>query len=130
VYSSGNQTNAFTPGTLRADLIGKPELDSGQRSLARWFNTAAFSAPGPFKFGTAGRGILFGPGMQNIDSSFTKSFAIRGEHTRVELRADFFNLFNHAKFGLPGHTTGVANFGVVNSASAGRSAQLAVRLEF
>jgi hypothetical protein len=130
VYSSGNQTNAFTPGTLRADLIGTPALDSDQRSLARWFNTAAFAAPGPFKFGTAGRGILFGPGAQNIDASFIKSFAIRGEHTRFEIRADFFNLLNQAKFGLPGHTVGVANFGIVNSASAGRSTQLAVRLEF
>lgn len=130
VFSSGNQTNAFTPGTLRADLIGNPVLDSSQRSLARWFNTAAFAAPGPFKFGTAGRGILFGPGMQNIDSSFIKSFAIRRERLRAELRADLFNLLNHARFGLPGHTVGVANFGIINSAGAGRSAQLAVRLEF
>lgn len=55
VFSSVNQTNAFQPGTLRADLVGNPELSGSERSLSRWFNTNAFAVPALYKFGTAGR---------------------------------------------------------------------------
>lgn len=129
VYSSVNATNAFTPGTLRADLIGDPKLSESNRGLSRWFNTAAFATPAPFRFGTAGRGILHGPGLWNVDSSLIKTFPIR-ERIRLEMRAEFFNVLNHANFGLPGRSTGTPAFGIINSASAGRSSQLAARIEF
>jgi len=129
VFSSVNQTNAFPAGTLRADLVGAPRLPESERTLGRWFNTAAFAIPAPFRFGTAGRGILNGPGMWNIDASFIKSFALR-EWLRLELRGEFFNFLNHANFGLPGRSAGTPAFGVVNSAGAARSSQLAVRVEF
>jgi Carboxypeptidase regulatory-like domain len=127
VYSSVDQTNAFPAGTLRADLIGDPHASGG--SIARWFNTDAFRIPAALQFGTAGRGILAGPGMWNIDASWIKSFVIH-EHWRAELRAEFFNFLNHANFGLPAHSAGVPAFGTINSAAAGRSTQLAARIEF
>jgi hypothetical protein len=129
VYSAQNQTNAFTPGTLRADLIGDPALPGSERTLQRWFNTAAFGIPRPFLFGTAGRSILEGPGMVNFDVSFIKSFPIR-ESLRAEIRAEFFNFLNNVNFGLPAHSAGNPNFGVIASASPARSSQLALRLEF
>jgi hypothetical protein len=129
VYSSVNNTNAFTPGALRADLVGNPVLAEGERTLGRWFNTSAFAIPAPFRFGTAGRSILEGPGLVNFDASFIKIFPIK-ESLRAEVRAEFFNLFNKANFGLPAHSVGVPAFGTINSAQAGRSTQLALRLEF
>jgi len=129
VYSSVNQTNAFTPGNIRADLIANPILPESERSLSRWFNTAAFRAPALFLFGTAGRSILEGPGRVNVDVCFIKTFPVR-ESLRAEIRAEFFNFFNQAQFGLPGHSVGTPNFGIINSAAAGRSTQLAVRIEF
>ena len=129
VFSSVNQTNAFIPGALRSDLVGTAELATSERTLGRWFNTGAFAIPAPFRFGTAGRGILRGPGLSNLDSSFIKIFPIR-ESLRLELRAEFFNLLNHANFGLPGHSAGTPAFGVINTASAGRSSQFAARIEF
>jgi len=129
VYSSVNNTNAFTPGALRADLVGDPELDDSERTLGRWFNTSAFAAPAAFRFGTAGRSILEGPGLVNFDASLMKFIPIR-ESLRAEVRAEFFNLFNKANFGLPAHSFGVPAFGTITSAQAGRSTQLALRLEF
>jgi len=129
VYSSVNNTNAFPPGTLRADLIGDPALPVSERSRFRWFNTSAFSIPAAFRFGTAGRSLLEGPGLVNFDVSFQKSFPVK-EKLRAELRAEFFNFFNRVNFNLPARSVGVPAFGIINSAQPGRSSQLAVRLEF
>jgi hypothetical protein len=129
VYSFTNQTNAFPPGSVRANLVGDPNLPDGERTLARWFNTNAFANPEPYRFGTSGRGIMTGPGTINVDSSFAKRFPIR-ENWRAELRAEFFNLFNHTNFNLPGHTAGSPAFGLINSAKSARSGQLAFRIDF
>jgi hypothetical protein len=129
VYSAVNQTNAFPPGALRADLLGDPRLSGSERRLGRWFNTDAFRVPAPYRFGTAGRSILSGPSLWNIDASFIKTFAVR-EGWRAELRAEFFNFLNHAVFNLPGHSVGTPAFGIISTARAGRSSQLAARVEF
>jgi hypothetical protein len=127
VYSLANQTNAFTPGNIRADLTGDPR--SGQQTIARWFNTSAFANAAPFRFGNSGRGILEGPGLANVDSSFAKQFPIK-ENWRAEVRAEFFNLFNRANFSLPNATVNSPNYGIINAAAAARSGQLAFRIDF
>ncbi|MFB3828297.1 MAG: hypothetical protein ACE15B_16130 [Bryobacteraceae bacterium] len=129
VFSFTNQTNAFPAGSVRADLIGNPRLPESERTLARWFNTAAFSQPAAYRFGTAGRSIMTGPGITNVDASFNKRFPI-AEGWRAELRAEFFNLLNQTSFGLPAHSAGAPAFGQINSARAARSTQLALRIEF
>ncbi|MCX6602084.1 MAG: TonB-dependent receptor [Acidobacteria bacterium] len=129
VFSFVNETNAFTPGANRADIIGQPRLPGSERTLLRWFNTSAFANPAPFRFGTSGRGIMNGPGLVNIDSSFAKRIPIR-EKWRAELRAEFFNLLNQTNFNLPGRSVGAPTFGVINSARPARSGQLAFRLDF
>ncbi len=129
VFSAVNNTNAFPPGQLRADLTGQPGLPDSERRLNRWFNTAAFAIPAQFRFGNSGRSIMEGPGRVNVDASFIKVFYIR-ENLRAELRGEFFNLFNRANFNLPAHSVGVPAFGIINSAQPGRSAQIAARVEF
>jgi hypothetical protein len=129
VFSFANETNAFTPGANRADILGNPDLPASERTLLRWFNTSAFASPAPFRFGTSGRGIMNGPGLINVDSSFAKRIPIR-ETWRAELRAEFFNLLNQTNFNLPGRSAGAPTFGVVNSARSARSGQLAFRMDF
>jgi hypothetical protein len=41
-----------------------------------------------------------------------------------------FNAFNHANFGLPGHSLGGPGFGVVSSATDARVIQLGLRVVF
>jgi Carboxypeptidase regulatory-like domain len=129
VYSPVDATGSFPPGTIRADLIGDPHLAGTSGTLGEWFNTNAFRAPAAFHYGTAGRSILEGPGLWNLDSSWIKNFPIR-ERLRAEVRAEFFNFLNHANFGLPGHSVGTPAFGVISTAAAARSSQLAARIEF
>jgi len=46
------------------------------------------------------------------------------------MRGEFFNVINHANFDIPGHTLGNADFGVISSAEAARTVQVALRLMF
>ena len=43
------------------------------------------------------------PGIATWDSSIVKTFPVR-EKLRLELRAEAFNIFNHANFGIPSRT--------------------------
>jgi hypothetical protein len=129
VISASNTTNAFPAGGLRPNLIADPNLPDGQRSLGRWFDTSAFAQPAPFTFGNSPRSGLRGAGIQTVDLTLLKEFAIT-ERWRTELRGEFYNLLNHANFDIPGHTLGAADFGVVSSARPARAAQLGLRVSF
>ena len=53
--------------------------------------------------GNAGRNIMIGPGLMNLDFSVFKNNPIRAvsENFNVQFRAEFFNVLNHANFGVP-----------------------------
>ena len=85
----------------------------GNSGSNRFFNPAAFCAPPVMGdeatnpatgFGNAGIGIVRGPHQLNFDFQAGKIIRI-GERQTVQFRAEFFNLFNHAQFALPGYTT-------------------------
>jgi hypothetical protein len=92
--------------------------------------------------GTIPRNTFFGDGMIVFDTAFAKNVKIR-ESMSLELRMEFYNLFNHVTFELPSSRTAVstslgritaqrnpANF--VNSArdNGSRMGQLALRFRF
>jgi hypothetical protein len=66
-------------------------------------------APGAFgptyasgrPFGDAGRNTLFGPVLGNLDFALMKNTKLN-EKISLQVRAEFFNLFNHPNRGLPG----------------------------
>ncbi len=61
-------------------------------------------------YGTLPRNFFRGPGRTNLDMTFSKSTAIT-ERLKLELRADFFNVFNHAEFANPSTSIASSNFG-------------------
>ena len=106
-----------------------------------WLNPCAFAVPAAgvypntFQFGTEGRNVLTGPGFTNLDFGLSKSMALGAENHRLQLRGDFFNLFNHPNFDIPSHVLGASNFGKVLSANAygnkpPRQIQLSARYSF
>lgn len=101
----------------------------GPKTVAEWFNTAAFSQPAPGYFGNAGTGIITGPGLVDFDMSLSKFFPIT-EHQRIEFRAELFNIFNHPNFNQVQTAFGAANFGMVTGAADPRIAEAALRFEF
>ena len=129
VITSANTTNAFPAGSLRPDLLRNPELPSNERTVARWFDTAAFAAPAQFTFGNSPRSVLRGAPLLTTDLTTERSFRLN-ERYRFELRGEFYNLLNRANFNVPGFTYGAADFGVVTSARPGRTVQLAARFAF
>jgi hypothetical protein len=129
VVTAANTTNAFPAGPLRPDLVGRPELSSGDRTLSRWFDTSAFANPAPFTFGNSPRSILRGPGVITTDMTLEKTIVLRGT-TRLDVRVEAYNVFNRANFNIPGFTLGAADFGVISSARAPRTLQLGARFSF
>ena len=133
---NGADTLGLGGGTTnRPDLVAKV---SGPKTQKEWFNTAAFVAPtapwaggGNNGFGNAGRNAVTGPGLANWNLSLFKSFALtQNEGTRIEIRAESYNTFNHTEFsGLDlGKTDG--NFGQVTSANDPRVFQFGGKLLF
>jgi hypothetical protein len=69
-----------------------------------YVNPLAFSQPDDNSanpFGDLGRDAVYGPGFWNIDFSLTKDTKLT-ERLNLQLRAEFFNIFNHPQFALPG----------------------------
>jgi len=80
----------------------------GHQTLDCWVNQAAFVAPplapgqqSAHSFGNGKIGNLRGPNLVDFDFVLQKHFKI-GESQQIEFRSEFFNLFNHPDFGLPG----------------------------
>lgn len=92
-------------------LLANPVDVAGGKML---LNRAAFSAPPYGVVGTAGRNAFRGPGLYNVDVSLSRSFAAPwlGEGGRLTVRADAFNVLNHANLNNPAADFGVrATFG-------------------
>jgi hypothetical protein len=133
MFQSGTPRNlGLTGGTIglaaRPDVVAGQSVD-GPKTVAEWFNTAAFTAPAYGFFGNAGRNDIRGPGLNNWDLSMFKRFQIK-ERCSFLLRGDAFNAFNHANFDGVSTTYGAGNFGQVTSAHQGRSMQVSAKFEF
>ena len=75
---------------------------SAQSRLTKWFNTACFSAPSPYGFGSESRtdpNLRF-PGIANYNFALFKNTKI-GERYGLQFRTEFFNIFNRVQFGPP-----------------------------
>ncbi len=95
-----------------------------------YFNTCLFQTPVKGTFGTASRGSISGPSLQNLDFSFEKNFRFR-ETNRIQFRGELFNALNHPNFNAPSlAVTSASTFGTVSSAGPMRQIQLALRYDF
>ncbi len=86
---------------------------------------------GALRFGSAGRNILIGPGLNNFDMALAKNIRFR-ERYALQIRGEFFNLFNRAGFSQPQRTVNIAapRFGVISSGTRAREMQFGLSLEF
>jgi hypothetical protein len=100
----------------------------------QWFNPNAFLLPLAGTYGNAGRDILTGPGLTEVDTSLFKTTQLT-ERIALQFRAEFFNLFNHPNFGMPLITTFTSagkispTAGVINyTATTARQIQFGMKL--
>jgi hypothetical protein len=136
---TGNPVNLVTsssslngvPNTVRPDVTGPIRIVG---SVDQWFDTSVFEAVD--RFGNLGRNVVIGPGFNNTDLSVIRNLRF-GQRIRLQMRADVFNLFNHANFGPPGNVVGSPTFGKITrtrlttgEAGSSRQIQLAAKLTF
>jgi hypothetical protein len=106
-------------------------------TLENWFNPCAFMAAPAGELGTANRAPVTGPDFVNTDFSLIKQFRFN-ERVGLNFRAEFFNLFNHAQFFLPGSSltamqdiNASSSFGkVTQTVNNPRLIQFALKLTF
>ena len=68
--------------------------------VAQFFSPGAFTAPIYGTVGNLGRDTLTGPGYANWDLSLLKATQLT-ERTRLQFRAEFFNVLNHTNLQTP-----------------------------
>jgi Carboxypeptidase regulatory-like domain/TonB dependent receptor len=130
IVTSSSTVNGVA-GTLRPDVSGPINIIG---SVESWFDTSAFIPVA--RFGNLGRNAVIGPGFNNTDFSVVKNIKLN-DRLRSQLRAEFFDLFNHANFGPPGNVVGTPAFGrIINTrfptgeSGSSRQVQLALKLIF
>jgi hypothetical protein len=113
----------------RPDVISDP--NSGPHTADQWLSRSAFRRLNPQteagQYGNAGRNIVRGPAIENVDVSLLKTVPIT-ERVRLQLRAECFNVANHANFGLPENDIASPNFGRVLAAGSPRLIQFGLKL--
>jgi hypothetical protein len=129
IDSTQNTTDS-QGGRQRANRVADGRLDRSERTLSRFFDTAAFVNPPQYQFGNSPRNVLRSPGLVNFDVALSKNFPIT-ESMRLDFRAEAFNLTNTPAFSFPGGTVGTSAYGVISSTLPGTDArQLQFALKF
>jgi len=85
--------------------------------------------PAAGTFGTAGKGILTGPGYLGTDLAILKDFRI-SESRAAQVRIEMFNAFNQVNFLNPSTVFNSASFGTIGSALPGRQLQGGLKFAF
>jgi hypothetical protein len=129
-----NGTDANLDGNTndRATLVGDPVLDHDRprnEVVAAWFNTAAFAETVVGRDGTAGRNIIDGPGLKNVDLGIFRDFSFT-ERFKLQFRAEATNALNIVNLNNPVTGRNSAQFGQIRDARTMREVQLGLRLTF
>lgn len=121
----GNTINTLE-GQIRPDRLSDGKLSNP--TVNKWYDPDAFrvvtcAQPGSTTttagqalntylaqfchYGSAGQGILEGPGFKNVDYSLIKNTQLT-EKLRVQFRAEIFNIFNTPQFAVPNNSLNAA----------------------
>jgi len=130
IVTSNSTVNGIA-NTLRPDVKGPIAIIG---NVDRWFDTFVFVPVS--QIGTLGRNVVVGPDFKNVDFSVIKNITF-GENLHLQLRAEFFDIFNHANFGPPGNVVGTPTFGQITStrfstgeSGSSRQIQFAAKISF
>jgi len=96
IFNADNSDNFHQ----RPDVVPGVNQILGGNPANGYINPLAFATPAG-NFGDLGRDAVYGPGFWNVDFSLTKDTKLT-ERLTLQLRAEFFNIFNHPQFALPG----------------------------
>ena len=131
------------------DRVCNANLGRGDRNFYHQFDTDCFVEPPPdpdtgiaIHRGNERRNNLVGPGINNWDTSLSKSFRLFGEGRELQFRVESFNTFNHTQWSSISDGGGGAfltddrlvnpesTFGWATGSRPGRHMQLALKFVF
>jgi Carboxypeptidase regulatory-like domain len=116
--------------TYRPNLVAGQDPNDGAKTVQQWFNTAAFARPPDFTYGNAGRNIVTGPGIFNVDLSIIRNIVFGGGKS-LQLRLEAFNALNRPIWGDPDMNMQSQTYGRINTTrSPMRELQLGVKFAF
>ncbi len=139
VVGTTNNSGALA-GNLYPNVIGNP--NAANQTITSWFNTCtllqngtttpsgctnpAFAIPANGTFGNSGRNTFRGPGIEDVDFSFGKNFAIPlpRETGDLQIRFDAVNGLNHPNFDLPNASVGTGSAGIVSGLTGNYNSNL------
>ena len=120
---------------VRPNYIAGCDVTAGQ-NVNQWFNPSCFSLQPVGTIGNLGRNTGTAPGYVSTDFAVLKETVLK-ERLRLQFRAELFNIFNHANFGVPAasvfSSSGavLANAGRITSiVGTSRQIQFAIKLLF
>jgi hypothetical protein len=100
---TANDTSGRFYFNQRPNVVpGVDPINHNWSTATGYLNLNAFSQPDFGTFGNLGRNSIYGPGYKNVDFSISKKTEIT-ELVGLQLRVEFFNIFNHPNFAQPNH---------------------------
>jgi len=123
---------------MGGNVANRPDLNgsiSYPHTVTNWFNGSSFTTPEALTFGSAPKGCIRGPGLNNLDASLFKNFKpipwITKEGAALQLRFEFFNALNHTEFSaVQANYSSRSDFGAITSVYPARQIQLGARFTF
>jgi hypothetical protein len=128
VTQATNNNSSLGYAVQRPNRTANPNDFKG-RTVARYFNAAAFTAVPQFVIGNSSRNPVRGPGLQNADLMIGKTFRIT-ERFNLEFRAEAFNVSNTPPLNDPNGSFGSAAFGSITAAGNPRDFEFVAKLHF
>lgn len=129
---AGQDQSQTAIGQDRAVVTGDPYGPGACGSRAPcvdFLNRKSFSLPASGTFGNVGKDSVAGPRLMTWDTGLFKNFPFR-ENCKVQVRAEFFNVFNRANFNNPSNSVSAGAFGSISGAADPRIGQLALKIVF
>lgn len=117
-------------GKPRPDWACNPNAGAPHTQFA-WFNTGCFVpvAAGQVRPGNAGTFTIGGPGLNRWDFSLFKNVKFR-ERASLQIRSEFYNVFNHTNPNTFGTSLGSSTYGQVTAYRDPRILQLGAKFYF
>jgi hypothetical protein len=127
--TSGRDNSLDGIANDRAKRTGESLAPPAGSDKTVWFNPAAFAVNDIGTFGDVGKGAFYGPSFYNVDVGLLKSTAL-GPRLNMQLRAEVFNVLNHANLKNPNTNVSGGGFGRITAANDPRIIQFSVKMEF
>ncbi|MEO7651119.1 MAG: TonB-dependent receptor [Bryobacteraceae bacterium] len=130
IQQTGDSQNTGASSYQRPHIVTGQAVENvwSERTIDRWFNTAAFVRSkcdgcagegiylGPKGYGNAGVSLFDAPGFKTWDFACFKEFTPREGH-RIQFRYEAFNFLNTPQFSAPSRSVGAADFGRIGGTS-------------